>query len=61
MRGVFTEFPIDILKKEKVELHFVKKCVVSLTNNVLTVEYVILFCSFALFDVLEHVAKHVTC
>jgi hypothetical protein len=48
-------------KKEKVELHFVKKCVVSLTNNVLTVEYVILFCSFALFDVLEHVAKHVTC
>jgi hypothetical protein len=39
----------------------VKKCVVSLPNSVLTVEYVIFLYNFALFDVLEKAAKQVTC
>lgn len=43
------------------DLIFVKKCVVFLPYSVLTVEYVILLFSFALFDVLEKVAKQVTC
>lgn len=38
-----------------------KKCVVSLPNSVLTVEYVIFLYNFALFDVLEKAAKQVTC
>jgi hypothetical protein len=55
-RGVFT-VPLTILKmKKETELHFVKKCTVSHPNNVLTVAYVILFHSFALFDLLEHAA-----